>query len=556
MSQNEDVKRIGVQYPCAEIEVRTAGELAVVPIGKSGLSNGLAQGFDSIFQLMIKNGFDSMLFKDDVWVEITRLQNQDSTFTIKQGWPSTGHLTQTVQWVPKQIDITPIRETIERPKPQDLQEHNFAALSPHFCSAFGVEAPYVAGAMAGGIASVDMVSALCREGLLSFFGAGGLPIEQVNVALQRLSKETGVWGCNLLHNPTEPSIEEQTVDLFLQYGVSVISASAYMRLSKALVRYRVTGLNEQNGKVQVGHKIFAKVSHPSVVKQFLAPAPKNIVDELVAEGVLSSEQAAWSQMVPMADSITVEADSGGHTDSRPLSVILPTILQLRDVAQEHYGYRKPIFVGAAGGIATPLAMKGALAMGAEYVLLGSIHQVTVEAGTSDLVKDMLSKMDVTDCGIGIAPDMFEIGAHVQVLKKGTMYAQRSQKLYALYKQYASLEELPPNEIQRLEKQLFQQSIHQVWADTQAYWQRDPVQLERAQRDPKHRMALVFRWYLGNSSRWAREGDSARKKDFQIWCGPSLGAYNQLVKGTSLQDWRSRDVVTVARTLLIELSRMV
>ena len=157
-----------------------------------------------------------------------------------------------------------------------------------------------------------------------------------------------------------------------------------------------------------------------------------MVQELLRDGVITAEQAQFAQHVSMADAITVEGDSGGHTDSRPLSVILPSVLLLRQQAMDEYGYTSSIWVGAAGGIATPMAIQGALAMGAEYVLLGSVHQATVEAGTSDLVKEMLSKMDVTDCALGIAPDMFEIGAHVQVLKKGTMYAQRSQKLYTLY----------------------------------------------------------------------------------------------------------------------------
>ena len=553
MLLSDDVKRIGLQYACAEIEVRTADNVFVVFIGQTGLSKGLSQSFDPIFQIMVQHDIESMLFKDDAWLEITRLQDQDLTFTIEQGWPGAGHLTQTVQWRPDHVvsTLTPTGHLSN-----ELIESDFVALNPHFCSTFQVEAPYVAGAMAGGIASVEMVSALSRVGILSFFGAGGLPTPKVDEALRLLSEEANIWGCNLLHNPVEPEIEEQTVDLFLRYGVPVISASAYMRLSKALVRYRVTGLIKRNGTVLSEHKIFAKVSHPSVVKQFLAPAPMKIVEELQAEGVISPEQAAWSQAVPMADAITVEGDSGGHTDSRPLSVILPTIVQLRDAAQEEYSYKQPIFVGAAGGIATPMAMKGALAMGAEYVLLGSVHQATVEAGTSDLVKDMLSTMDVTDCALGIAPDMFEIGAHVQVLKKGTMYAQRSQKLYALYKQYPSLESLPSNEVQRLEKQFFQTTIKKVWEETQVYWQRDLAQLQRAERDPKHRMALVFRWYLGNSSRWAREGNASRKKDFQIWCGPSLGAFNQLMKGTPLEDWKARSVVTVVRTLLKQLSAMV
>lgn len=188
-------------------------------------------------------------------------------------------------------------------------------------------------------------------------------------------------------------------------------------------------------------------------------------------------------------------------------------------------------------------------MGADYVLMGSVHQATVEAGTSDLVKDMLSKMDVTDCGLGIAPDMFELGAHVQVLKKGTMYAQRSQKLYALYKAYPSIESIPESELKQVERQIFACTIADVWTETERYWQREPSQLERANRDPKHKMALIFRWYLGQSSRWAREGTPSRKKDFQIWCGPSLGAFNRWVQGSDLETWQSRSVVKVAHRLL-------
>ena len=63
------------------------------------------------------------------------------------------------------------------------------------------------------------------------------------------------------------------------------------------------------------------------------------------------------------------------------------------------------------------------------------------------------------------------------------------------------------------------------------------------------MALVFRWYLGMSSRWARMGEASRKKDFQIWCGPSMGAFNDWVEGTSMQPLEARGVVAVADALL-------
>ena len=63
------------------------------------------------------------------------------------------------------------------------------------------------------------------------------------------------------------------------------------------------------------------------------------------------------------------------------------------------------------------------------------------------------------------------------------------------------------------------------------------------------MALVFRWYLGMSSRWARMGQADRKKDFQIWCGPAMGAFNDWVKGTPLEPLEGRRVVDIADGLL-------
>jgi PfaD family protein len=93
-------------------------------------------------------------------------------------------------------------------------------------------------------------------------------------------------------------------------------------------------------------------------------------------------------------------------------------------------------------------------------------------------------------------------------------------------------------------------LEQVWTETEAYFsRRDPSQNERALRDPKHRMALVFRWYLGQSSRWAIDGIPHRKLDYQIWCGPAMGAFNQWVKGSFLEAPEQRTVVQIALNLL-------
>jgi hypothetical protein len=63
------------------------------------------------------------------------------------------------------------------------------------------------------------------------------------------------------------------------------------------------------------------------------------------------------------------------------------------------------------------------------------------------------------------------------------------------------------------------------------------------------MALVFRWYLGLSSRWANAGEPTRKVDYQVWCGPAMGAFNEWARGSFLEKASNRRIVTVARNLL-------
>jgi hypothetical protein len=70
------------------------------------------------------------------------------------------------------------------------------------------------------------------------------------------------------------------------------------------------------------------------------------------------------------------------------------------------------------------------------------------------------------------------------------------------------------------------------------------------QDPRHQMALVFRSYLGQSSNWANSGDPSRKIDYQIWCGPAMGAFNNWIRGTFLEKPENRYTATVALNLLL------
>jgi PfaD family protein len=271
---------------------------------------------------------------------------------------------------------------------------------------------------------------------------------------------------------------------------------------------------------------------------------------MVRSGDITDEQARLARRIPMAQDLTAEADSGGHTDNRPAITLLPTLLALRDRLQTEFNYDEPLRVGAAGGISTPASAAAAFAMGAAYIVTGSLNQACVESGTSDLVRKMLAEAQQADVIMAPAADMFEMGVKLQVLRRGTMFAMRAARLFDIYRTHNSLDEIPAAERATLEKTIFRAPLEDIWRQTQAFFaERDPVQVERAVGDPKHKMALVFRWYLGLSSVWANRGEAARQVDYQIWCGPAMGALNEWTQGTSLAVSENRRAATLAWNLM-------
>ena len=287
-----------------------------------------------------------------------------------------------------------------------------------------------------------------------------------------------------------------------------------------------------------------------MARRFLSPAPEALLRGLVARGALTAAEAELAAHVPVAEDVTVEADSGGHTDNRPLAVLLPEIARLRDEVAAARAYARPIRLGAAGGLGTPEALAGAFALGADFVLTGSVNQAAVESGLSDEGKAMLAQADAADVTMAPAADMFEMGVKVQVLARGTLFAPRARKLWELFSRYDALEAIPADVRARIEEGVLGATLDEVWEETRAFWsRRDPGQVERAEREPRHRMALVFRWYLGSSSRWAIAGTPGRRADYQIWCGPAMGAFNAWTAGSFLAEPRERGVVPIALNLL-------
>lgn len=462
--------------------------------------------------------------------------------------------------------VNPVRPAVIDSRPPPSQAHATHIRpeelgSASFKKEYKLKYAYYAGSMYKGISSRELVVRMGKAGFMGFFGTGGMAMSDIENDIRYIQSELAdrySYGCNLLHSLGMPELEEETVDILLRNNVNVVEASAFMQITPALVRYKLKGLSRAaDGSVMRQNRIIAKVSHVEVARAFLTPAPERIVQTLLLKGLITAEQAELAARLPVADDLCVESDSGGHTDQGVAYALFPAIAGLRDEILAQRLYAQDVRVGAAGGIGTGQAALAAFMLGADFIVTGSINQCSVEARTSDVVKDMLQDISVNDTDYAPAGDMFEIGAKVQVVKKGVFFPARANKLYDLYRRYNSLEEIDAATRKQIEDKYFKRSFTEVWDETKAYYlHKNLEEVTRAEQNGKHKMALIFRWYFVRSTRLALSGDVSNKVDFQIQCGPAMGAFNQWVKGTALENWRNRHVDLIALAILEEAGKLI
>lgn len=409
-----------------------------------------------------------------------------------------------------------------------------------FLRDYQVRRAYAAGSMPWGIASKELVVQMGRAGYLGFFGAGGLEIHQIEEGLASIRSTLTrgePFGVSLVSSPDAPESEMAVVDRCLHAEVRVVEAIGYVVPSPALVRYRLKG-----------HKVIVKVSRPEVAETFLNPPPEHVVTELLRAGLVSASEAKRARRIPMADDLCLDSDSGGVLASA--AVLLPSMIRQRDDICRLRGYEQTVRVGTSGEIGTPEAAASAFLLGADFILTDWINQCTVEAATSDVVKDLLQTMDVHDTEHAPAAELFELGAKVRVLKKGVLFPGRANRLYELWKHHGSWDEIDAPTRSRIEHDFLGRSFERAYEEVRSFCsQRSPQEIEKAERDERHKMALVFRWYLDHALRLALSGTREQRKNFQVPCSSSLGALNQWVRGTKLETWRQRHVDVIADRLM-------
>ena len=425
--------------------------------------------------------------------------------------------------------------------PEDLGDLRF--LLDH-----GASLAYVAGGMRMGISSPELVVCLGRAGVLAFLGLADLRPERAEQDILQVLAELrdgAPWGANLTADPHDPARTGRTVDLLLRHGVPCAEAAGFTAIDADLVRYRISGLRPgPDGRPLLARRLLAKVSGLDTARQFLAPPPPPLIRQLRERGVITEQESVLASRVAMADDICAESYSSGLT-------LLPAILALRDAQHGRGGPGRSdlpaVRVGLGGGLGTPQAVAAAFAMGADFVLAGSVNQCTPQAATSALVKDMLAAAGLDDFGTAPDSDLFELGGRVQVLRRGVLFPARGDKLYQTYLSHA---ELQAEDVSWLEGRYLRKSIPEVWAElASGYAGWDGAGQEEAAHDGGPRMARVCRWYLTDTLRRARVGEAGDRLNFQIRSSPAMGAFNLAVRGTPLADWRNRDAAKVAEFLM-------
>ncbi len=192
----------------------------------------------------------------------------------------------------------------------------------------------------------------------------------------------------------------------------------------------------------------------------------------------------------------------------------------------------------------------AFLFGADFVRTGSLNQCTVEGSTSEAVKDLLQGIDIDATEHAPTGDLFELGGKAQVLKKGVLFPARAARLYDLWRHHAAWDEIAAPARARIERDYFGRTFGQVFAAALEDYRAVPAaDRAAAERDGRLKMALVFRWYFDHSLHLARAGVPGQSANYQVPCGPELGAFNQWAKGTPLESWRQRHADQVADAIM-------
>lgn len=412
---------------------------------------------------------------------------------------------------------------------------------------------YVVGGMCSGISGVDLVTAACNGKLLSFLGTNGLTMDEVeNKILQLKSKvhNDTLYGINITKDYSQPHIFTDLLRLCLKHNVKVVELSNVMAITKDLVLYRVKGMQFNGAQVTGGNRILAKISQSYMAREFMLPAPVDILEELLSENSITKEEYSIALQIPMADDICVVGDVAFETERNNLLTFLPEVLAIKNEVVNSNKLIVNSRIGVAGGIGSPTVVSTLFNMGSDFILTGSINQCTIEADVADLIKEQLAQITTYDVGYAPSERLFELGKEVQVLKKGIFYPARAKKLKNIYDFVDSIDMIPSDIAQYIEERFFNAKLEKVYENITSKGFSEK-RLELAAKNSKYKLSLVFKEYLKEAFNKTRKMNMTQDDlvNSVIYCSKAMGLLNEELKKTEYSLWQNRSVVKIAEYLM-------
>lgn len=420
--------------------------------------------------------------------------------------------------------------------------------NPEFRKRFAVDWAMTAAPMERGLTRVEFSAALARSGFLAVHAIDFHDEAQIREELDalRAGAQGRSFAVGMRYHPHHEGEDERRFDLLREMDVDTAYVAGYVRATRAMLAYRYASLKEKvEGEGLRPRKLVVRVSHVELARHFAQPAPSDLLDELRTRELLSEEERALAEGLPMADAIVVEGDLLRSGTRRDLGTLLPAVATvLRD------GDASSVLLGAAGDLASPEALEGAFAMGADFVVVGDPFQLTLEAGGAPDRKALLARLQTADVTTVPSYEYLEADWRVHVARFGSPFAARATRLERILRDHDEGRPLDEKDRSFLERQLFGGPLDDCFERARPFFEeRWPELLRRADDDGKLRLPLLARKYLWDSQSWGNEGNPEHKLDWQLRCGPGMGAFNLWRADSPLAELEKLDAATLARSLM-------
>ena len=408
---------------------------------------------------------------------------------------------------------------------------------------------YVVGSPMPGLRTPTWVAQSTAAGLLAFLDIQPATARQAIAETRRLLRDRDSrrrFGVSL-HHPsaqapqTLQSSMEELVDIALELNLPWAEAVAFRHPTEALVRFRWhRAPRDAEGRL-TPRRLLITIRHSGEAQVWAQPPPNDLIEAMLAAGTLSAEEGVLARRLPMASDLCAVVGDASSGEEADLASWLPTLRRQVDVLAGQHGYAESPSLGAGGALGTPEAIASAFLLGADFVHPGPIHMVCVESPLRPEIRRWLADLRPGDTCSAPAADGFRLGARRRVVKKGTFFAARAQRLYDMLRFYPSLDAIPPLERAQLENTYFKRSLDAVCDEVRSNVPGDG--------DPKQLMAAVFCHYLHQARAWALDGDLERKVDFHIPCDASMAACNLWLADSDLASLERRTVDALAERLM-------